>query len=80
MINDININGCKIVGDKNIADEFNRYFSEIGKKLGSKIPGNDMDPLHFVNLVSNSFTLKPISKENLCHAISCMKATEISRH
>ena len=73
-INEINVNGSKIVGDKNIVNEFNKYFSEIGKKLASEIPQNDMDPLDLVITVSNSFTFKPIPKEDLCHAISCMKA------
>ena len=74
MINEINVNGGKIVGDKNIANKFNKYFSEIGKKLASEIPQNDMDPLYLVITVSNTFTSKSIPKEDLCHAISCMKA------
>jgi hypothetical protein len=47
-INEINVNGGKIVGDKSIANEFNKYFSEIGKKLASEIPQNDMNPLDLV--------------------------------
>ena len=74
MINEINANGDKITGDKNIANEFNKYFSEIGKKLGREIPWSDMDPLYFVNPVSNSFIFKSISKEDLYHAIFSMKA------
>ena len=35
-INEINVNGGKIVGDKNIANEFNKYFSEIGDNLQVK--------------------------------------------
>ena len=62
------------MGDKNIANEFNKYFSEIGKKLEREIPCSDTDPLYFVNPVSNSFTFKSISKEDLYHAIFCMKA------
>ena len=62
-----------IGGDKNIANEFNKYFSEIGKKLGSEIPRNDMDPLYFVNPVSNLFTLKSISKEDLYRSAASIK-------
>ena len=62
------------MGDKNIANEFNKYFSEIGKKLEREIPCSDTDPLYFVNPVSNSFTFKSISKEDLYHVIFCMKA------
>ena len=56
-ISEINVNERKIVGDKNIANEFNKYFSEIGKKLANEISHNDIDPLDFVNPVSNSFIL-----------------------
>ena len=62
MINEINANGDKIAGDKNIANEFNKYFSEIGKKLGEEIPCSDIDPLYFVNPVSNSFTSNQYQK------------------
>ena len=31
-INEINMNGKTIVGDEEIAKEFNKYFSEVGKK------------------------------------------------
>ena len=61
-------------GDRNIANEFNKYFSERRKKLGREIPCSDIDPLYFVNSVSNSFIFKSISKEDLYHAIFCMKA------
>lgn len=48
--------------DKNIANEFNKYFSEIGKELAGFFPHNDIDPLNCVTPVSNSFTFKTISK------------------
>ena len=43
------MNGKTIVGDEEIAKEFNKYFSEVGKKLAEEIPDNDIDPLHYVN-------------------------------
>jgi hypothetical protein len=73
-INEINMNGKTIVGDEEIAKEFNKYFSEVGKKLAEEIPDNDIDPLHYVNPVqSNSFTFKTISEEDLNRIISSMK-------
>jgi hypothetical protein len=42
-INKINMNGKAIVGDEEIANEFNIYFSEVGKKLAEEIPDNDID-------------------------------------
>ena len=37
------MNGKAIVGDEEIAKEFNTYFSEVGKKLAEEIPDNDID-------------------------------------
>ena len=59
-INQIIINDKAIVGDEEIANKFNEYFSEIGKKLAEEIPDNDFDPLHYVTPVSNSFTFQTI--------------------
>jgi SLT domain-containing protein len=50
-MNEINMNGKTIVGDEEIAKEFNKYFSEVGKKLAEEIPDNDIDPLHYVTPV-----------------------------
>ena len=55
-INQIIINDKAIVGDEEIANKFNEYFSEMGKKLAEEIPDNDFYPLHYVTPVSNSFT------------------------
>ena len=75
-INEVNVNGKSIAGDKDIANEFNKYFSEIGKKLAKEIPHNDIDPLSYVTPVSNSFTFKNISKEELSYVISSMKTSK----
>ena len=44
-INEVNVNGKSIAGDKDIANEFNKYFSEIGKKLAKEIPHNDIEQM-----------------------------------
>ena len=75
-INEVNVNGKSIAGDKDIANEFNKYFSEIGKKLAKEIPHHDIDPLSYVTPVSNSFTFKNISKEELSYVISSMKTSK----
>jgi hypothetical protein len=72
-INEINMKGKTIAGDEEIAKEFNKYFSEVGKKLADEIPDNDIDPLHYVNPVSNSFTFKTITEEDVNRIISSMK-------
>jgi hypothetical protein len=46
---------------------------KLGKKIAEEIPDNDIDPLHYVNPVSNSFTFKTISEEDLNRIISSMK-------
>ena len=79
MIKEINVNRRKIVGDKNTPNEFNKYFSEIGKKLANEMSHNYIDPIDFVNLVSNSFTFKRRSKEDLYHTISCMRTNRSVR-
>jgi hypothetical protein len=56
-----------------IAKEFDKYLSEVGKKLAEEIPDNDIDPLHYVTPVSNSFTFKTISEEDANRIISSMK-------
>ena len=68
-INRIIINDKAIVGDEEIVNKFNEYFSEIGKKLAEEIPDNDFDPLHYVTPVSNSFTFQTISEEDMPHYI-----------
>jgi uncharacterized protein YpuA (DUF1002 family) len=67
------MNGKTTAGDEEIAKEFNKYFSEVGKKLADEIPDNDIDPLHYVNPVSNSFTFKTITEEDVNRIISSMK-------
>ena len=36
----LSLSGCEIKDEKKIANEFNRYFSEIAQKLVDKIPKN----------------------------------------
>ena len=68
-INQIIINDKAIVGDEEIANKFNEYFSEIVKKLAEEIPDNDFDSLHYVTPVSNSFTFQTISEEDIYSAL-----------
>ena len=64
------------MGDEEIANKFNEYFSEIGKKLAEEIPDNDFDPLHYVTPVSNSFTFQTISEEDIYRIISSVKTSK----
>jgi hypothetical protein len=61
------MNGKTIVCNEEIAKEFNKYFSQVRKKLAEEIPDNDIDRLHYVNPASNSFTFKTISEEGVNH-------------
>ena len=47
-INEINTNGKTITGNQNIANELNKFFCEIGLKLGEEIPQNEIDPLQYL--------------------------------
>ena len=48
IINKIKTENVEVTGDKNIADEFNRYFSTIGPKLGDNFPSSEINPMSYV--------------------------------
>ena len=69
-------NGNTITGDKNLANEFNNYFSTIDSHLADNIPKNDFSPLSCVTPVSNVFSFKVISREELSDVIQKMKVSK----
>jgi hypothetical protein len=48
-INEVKVNGSKVTGDMNIANEFNNFFSIIGPRLANDITPTDFDPLKLCN-------------------------------
>ena len=43
----------KIIGDENIANEFNRFFSCVGTNLAENINLCEVDPLSFITTPNN---------------------------
>ncbi len=63
-INELIINHNKITGDKNIANEFNNFFCEIGPQLAENIPPSDFDPLRYVILQQTLSNLRILREQN----------------
>jgi hypothetical protein len=48
-INDLLVDGANITDKQQIAEEFNIFFSHIGKHISNSIPPSSTDPLSFIN-------------------------------
>ena len=42
-VNQLIVDGQTVIGNENIANEFNKFFCEIGPNLAEKIPTNNVD-------------------------------------
>ncbi len=72
-VNQLQVDGQTVTGNENIANEFNRYFCEIGPKLAEKIPTNNVDYLQYITHCTSQFTFKQISVEDLTSVLNKMK-------
>jgi hypothetical protein len=72
-VNQLQVDGQTVTGNENIANEFNRYFCEIGPKLAEKIPTNNVDYLQYITPCTSRFTFKQISVEDLTNVLNKMK-------
>jgi hypothetical protein len=52
-ISDISVNGMHISDKTQMADEFNNFFSCIGKQIPNSIPSSTIDPLSYINNLPN---------------------------
>ena len=60
--------------DKTIADNFNKFFVNVGPSLASKIPSNNTDPLSYMNPRNpNSIFLAPVDKAEIVKIIKNLK-------
>ncbi len=48
-ISDITVNNNSITDKTQMAEEFNRFFSHIGKHISNSIPPSPIDPLTYIN-------------------------------
>ena len=61
-----------------IAEAFNRHFTNIGEDLARKIPETDIDPLSYLNHTNKSFSFQQIEAHKVCkllNKIDSRKAT-----
>ena len=72
-ISQLKIDGQIVTGPKNVANEFNKYFCEIGPRLAQNIPSNNHDPLKYVRPSSSEFMFRQISEKELINALSKTK-------
>ncbi len=72
-MNQLQVDGQTVTGNENIANEFNRYFCEIGPKLAEKILTNNVDYLQYITPCTSQFTFKQISVEDLTNILNKMK-------
>ena len=64
---------------QSIASPFNKYFSNIGSKLGNEIPPVDTDPQIFLGLsLVNSFVLLPITSTEVEDVITSLQSAKAS--
>ena len=59
-----------------IAEKFIQYFGNIATDLDSKLPSNDLSPLHYISPISNSLFLNPITPIQCSLIIRKLKNTK----
>ena len=68
-----------ITDSKAIASAFNKYFSDIGRKLAEEIPQVGIDPLDFLGpSQANSFMLFPVSAVEIENEITRLNSSKAS--
>ena len=67
------VNDLECFNNKTIAVNFNKFFSEIGPKLASKIPHSLISFEHFLHGDYPSLEEKPITDDELNEALQTMK-------
>ncbi len=73
IINELKNEHTTVTGDKNIADEFNKFFSTIGPKLCENLPNNNIDPLSYIAPGSNIFSFKDFTYADVKYEIDKTK-------
>ena len=67
------VNDFEFFDKKTIAENFNKFFSEIGPKIPSKIPHSLISFGHFLHGDYLSFEEKPITDDELNEALQTLK-------
>ena len=64
-INELKAGERTITGNQNIANEFNKFFCEIGPRLCKDIPPNNVDPLQYLTPSKSEFSFRAIYESEL---------------
>ena len=72
------VNDLEFFNKKTIAENFNKFFSEIGPKLASKIPHSLISFEHFLHGDYPSLEEKPITDDELNEALQTLKTKKSS--
>ena len=72
------VDDLEFFGKKTIAENFNKFFSEIGPKLASKIPHSLISFEHFLHGDNPSLEEKPITDDELIEALQTLKTKNSS--
>jgi hypothetical protein len=66
-------NNQEICNQKDIANEFNSYFVNIGEQLASKIAKSDLDPVAHIKQVNTRFSFRVVSIDEMLLVIEKLK-------
>ena len=69
-VNQLKVDGQTVAGNENIANEFNKFFCEIGPKMAEKIPTNNVDHLQYITPCTSLFAFKQISVKDLTNVLN----------
>ena len=75
-IKELIIDHNTITHDKDIANEFNKFFCKIGPRLAENIPRSDLDPLYYVTPEKNVFEFRNVTSAELVSVIKKMKVSK----
>ena len=76
----LNQNGKIISNQKNVADEFNNFFINVGQNLSKKIKKSTKNPLAYIQKTTKSLFLSLITKdevEKIINAVDSKKASDV---
>ena len=82
MPNSLTVNDSSITDPADIAEEFNKYFADIGERLANSI--YNIDPNDFLSYLKNpclsSIYLQPVSPQEICTIINSLKQNKANGH
>ena len=78
IVNELIVDGVKILGDDYIANEFNKFFSSVDTCLAQNINPSDVHPLSSITPTLYNFQFQNISQDKIKNEVKQMKNTKSS--